>query len=141
MISGWSFPQVFFIFHFNIFFQYFSIILLFSQVHLFHFIFIFLVWFFNYYYCYFGCKNIYFFCYLSFVNNKRKTFSFLFFFLSCSTNLAKFFVTMLGHHIQRMTSAIGRIFAELNNSLSPKLANKHDALFIDELNIDGGKHV
>ena len=48
---------------------------------------------------------------------------------------------MLGHHTRRMTSAIWRIFAELNNSLSPKLANKHDALFIDELNIDGGKHV
>ena len=48
---------------------------------------------------------------------------------------------MLSHHTRRMTSAIWRIFAKLNNSLSPKLANKHDALFIDELNIDGGKHV
>jgi len=47
MISSWSFPRVFFIFHFNIFFQYFSIILLlFFQLHLFHFIFIFSVWFF-----------------------------------------------------------------------------------------------
>ena len=63
-------PTGFFHFPFQYFFQYFSIILLFSQVHLFHFIFIFSIWFYYYYYYYyFGCKNIYFFCYLYFVDN------------------------------------------------------------------------
>ena len=38
---------------------------------------------------------------------------------------------------QRTTSAIWRIFSELNNPSSPKLANKQ----ADELNINGGKHV
>ena len=47
---------------------------------------------------------------------KEKHFLFFLFFLSCSTNLAKFFVRMLGHHTLPMTSGIWRIFAELNNS-------------------------
>ena len=38
---------------------------------------------------------------------------------------------------QRATPAIWRIFAELNNPLSPKLADKHAAIE-DELNIEGG---
>ena len=39
----------------------------------------------------------------------------------------------------RRSSGIWRIFAELNNPLSPKLADKH--AIEDELNIDGGKHL
>ena len=39
-----------------------------------------------------------------------------------------------------MTPSIWRIFAELNNPLSPKPANKK-ALIEDELNTNGGKHV
>ena len=38
-----------------------------------------------------------------------------------------------------MTSAIGRIFAELNIPLSPTLADKH--AIEDELKIHGGKPV
>ena len=38
-----------------------------------------------------------------------------------------------------MTSAIWKIFAELNNPLSLKLANNH--AIKDELNINEGKHV
>ena len=40
-----------------------------------------------------------------------------------------------------MTSAIQRIFAELKNPLSPKLANKHALSKMNLINIDGGKHV
>ena len=39
------------------------------------------------------------------------------------------------------TSAIGRMFAELNNPLSLKLVDKHACTIEYELNIDGGKHV
>ena len=40
----------------------------------------------------------------------------------------------------RMTSATWRIFAELKNPFSPKLADKQYTIK-DELNIDGDKHV
>ena len=94
---------------FSIFFYYFVVV--FSSAFI-SFYFHFLIMVFYYYYCYFGCKNIYFFCYLYFVDNKKKN-VFFSFFLSCSTNLAKFFVRMLCHPTPPMTSAIWRIFAEL----------------------------
>ena len=40
-----------------------------------------------------------------------------------------------------MTSAIWRIFEDLNNPLSPKLADKKTCTIEDKLNIDRGKHV
>ena len=42
---------------------------------------------------------------------------------------------------RQMTSAIWRIFEDLNNPLSPKLADKKTCTIEDKLNIDRGKHV
>ena len=53
--------------------------------------------------------------------------------------LAKNVATKSKNTTRRTIMAIWRIFAGLNNPLSPKLANKQ--AIEDELNIDGDKHV